>query len=176
MRLAARRPLLVRTLTLMNTGPDPEPWTNRVRYGFLARLVAVVGTAPFTGIAVKQLFGETTRSDPAQGAMLEEWTMKLKRRPRNVADALSGVMNRQGVTPDELRSIGCPTLVIAGDDDTARPPDDSERLASFIPGARLVRIPGCGHSSSLEAPQAVIQAMQGLIEPARERHPRVAGG
>jgi pimeloyl-ACP methyl ester carboxylesterase len=175
MRLAARRPLLVRTLTLMNTGPDREPWTNRLRYGFLARLVALVGTAPFTGIAVKQLFGKTTRGNPAQRGMLEEWTGKLKRRPRNVAEALSGVMNREEVTPDELRSIACPTLVIAGEDDTARPPDDSERLASFIPGARLVRIPGCGHSSSLEAPQAVIQALQGLITPAAER-PRLVSG
>jgi pimeloyl-ACP methyl ester carboxylesterase len=173
MRLAARRPFLVRTLTLMNTGPDREEWSNRLRYGFLARLVALVGTAPFTGIAVKQLFGKTTRNNPAQRVMLDEWTEKLKRRPRNVAEALSGVMNRQEVTPDELRAIGCPTLVIAGEDDTARPPDDSERLVSFIPGARLVRIPGCGHSSSLEAPHAVVQAMQGLIQLAVERRPRV---
>jgi len=176
MRLAARRPLLVRSLTLMNTGPDREPWSNRLRYGFLARLVAVVGTAPFTGIAVKQLFGKTTRNNPAQRFMLEEWTEKLKRRPRHIAEALAGVMNRQEVTPDELRSIGCPTLVIAGEDDTARPPEDSERLASFIPNARLVRIPGCGHSSALEAPHAVVEAMQELIEPALERRPRVAGG
>lgn len=176
MRLAARRPLLVRSLTLMNTGPDREPWSTRLRYGFLAQLVAVVGTAPFTGIAVKQLFGKTTRRNPAQRLMLKEWTEKLKLRPRSVARALSGVMNRQEVTADELRSIGCPTLVIAGEDDTARPPDDSERLASFIPGARLVRIPGCGHSSSLEAPQAIIRAMQELIEPAAERRPRVARG
>ena len=175
MRLAARRPLLVRTLTLMNTGPDREQWFNRLRYGFLARLVAVTGAAPFTGIAVKQLFGKTTRQDPAQRPMLEDWTNKLKRRRRNIAEALSGVMNRREVTSDELRSIGCPTLVIAGEDDTARPPDDSERLASFIPGARLVRIPGSGHSSSLEKPEAVTQAIRELIASPADTRQRVSG-
>jgi len=163
MRLAARRPALVRSLTLMNTGPDREPWSNRLRYGLLAQLVRVVGTAPFTGTAVKALFGETTRRDPERKAMLAEWTAKLRGRPRNVAQALTGVIKRHEVGPDELRSINCPTLVIAGEDDTSRPPKDSERLASFIPKARLVRIPGSGHSSSLEAPEAVTAAILDLL-------------
>ena len=163
MRLAARRPALVRTLTLMNTGPDREPWPNRLRYGLLAQLVRVVGTAPFTGTAVKALFGETTRRNPQRKAMLAEWTAKLRGRPRNVAQALMGVLTRRQVGPDELRTIKCPTLVIAGEDDTSRPPRDSERLAAFIPKARLVRIPGSGHSSSLEAPEAVTAAILDLL-------------
>jgi pimeloyl-ACP methyl ester carboxylesterase len=164
MRLAARRPALLRTLTLMNTGPDREPFLNRLRYGFLAQLVRVMGTAPFTPIAVKALFGETTRRSPERRAMLEEWTAKLRRRPPHVAHALMGVIQRRPVTADELRTIACPTLVITGEDDTSRPPRDSERLASFIPKARLVRIPGSGHSSSLEAPDAVTAAMEELLQ------------
>jgi pimeloyl-ACP methyl ester carboxylesterase len=167
MRLAARRPVLVRTLTLMNTGAEKEPWLDRLRYGLLARLVPLVGTAPFTGIAMNALFGETTRRNPAQRVMLEEWKQKLRRRPRSTADALIGVMNRLEVTPGELGSIACPTLVIAGEEDTARPPRDSERLAACIPGARLVRVPGCGHSSALESPETVTQVMQELVKSAR---------
>src|SRR5262249_23244871 len=84
---------------------------------------------------------------------------------RKVAQALMSVIKRREVGPDELRSINCPTLVIAGEDDTSRPPRDSERLASFIPKARLVRIPGSGHSSSLEAPEAVTAAILDLLTP-----------
>src|SRR5262249_1583966 len=69
LRLAARRPALIRSLTLMNTGACREPWSNRLRYGLLAQLVRVVGTAPFTGTAVKALFGETTSRDPERQAM-----------------------------------------------------------------------------------------------------------
>jgi 3-oxoadipate enol-lactonase len=163
LRLAARRPALVRTLTLMNTGAASEPWSSRVRYGFLAQLVRLVGPGPFSGVAVNALFGKTTRRSPERRAMLEEWTAKLRSRPRNVAEALLGVMQRDEVTTEELRAIRCPTLIIAGEDDTARPPSDSERLATFIPGARLVRITGAGHSSALEAPDAVVAAMRGLL-------------
>ena len=163
LRLAVRRPALLRTLTLMNTGAEREPWPSRVRYGFLAQMVRLAGPGPFTGVAVKALFGSTTRRSPDRRAMLEEWTARLRQRPRNVAEALLGVMQRREVTTDELRTIQCPTLIIAGEDDTARPPGDSERMAAFIPGARLVRITGSGHSSALEAPDAVIAAMRGLL-------------
>lgn len=176
LRLGARRPALLRTLTLMNTGAEREPWPSRLRYGFLVQLVRLIGPGPFTGTAVKALFGSTTRHKPAQRAMLEEWTAKLKRRPRSVAEALLAVMQRSEVTSDELRTIQCPTLIITGEDDTSRPPNDSERLAKFIPGARLVRIPGSGHSSSLEAPEAVIQAIEQLLGARTEVRERAAIG
>jgi 3-oxoadipate enol-lactonase len=162
-RLAVRHPELVRSLTLMGTGAEKEPFASRMRYGFLAQLVKVVSPAPFIRMAVRELFGVTTRNNAAQHAMLEEWTTKLRSRPRNTAKSLLGIMNRKDVT-DELGLIRCPTLVIVGEDDTARPPQDAERLASGIRGARLVRIPGCGHSSSLEAPDAVNAAMRELLQ------------
>jgi 3-oxoadipate enol-lactonase len=162
-RLAARHPELVHSLTLMGTGAETEPLFNRMRYGFLAQLIKVVSPAPFTPIAVKELFGATTRSSPAHRPMLEQWTAKLRSRPRNIGKSLLGVMNRRSVTA-ELGAIRCPTLVIVGEDDTARPPRDAERLAAGIHGARLVRIPGCGHSSSLEAPDQVTAAMRELLQ------------
>jgi 3-oxoadipate enol-lactonase len=171
MRLAARRPELVRTLTLMNTGAEREPLSGRVRYNFLAQLVKLVGTKPFTSIAVKELFGKSTRasSDPAKQAMLKEWTAKLASRPKNIARALLGVMNRPEFSKDELARIQCPTLIIAGDDDMAQPPIVSERMAEAIPNSRVVHIPACGHSSSLEQPEAVINAMRELILDANKR-------
>jgi pimeloyl-ACP methyl ester carboxylesterase len=175
MRLAARRPALVRTLTLMNTGAEAEPWPNRLRYGFLAHLVRLVGTGPFSSIAVNALFGRTTRSSTERKAMLEEWTKKLRRRPRNVAEALLGVMRRKEVTGDELGAIRCPTLIIAGEEDTARPPADSEHLAACIPEARLVCLAGSGHSSVLEVPEAVIEAMRGLLGESKVLSVRAAG-
>jgi pimeloyl-ACP methyl ester carboxylesterase len=175
LRLAARRPVLVATLTLMNTGADKEPWPSRLRYGFLAQLVRLVGARPLAGVAVKALFGETTRQSARQRPMLDEWKAKLRKRPRNVAEALVAVIERREVTTDELRSIQCPTLIIAGEEDTERPASDSERMATFIPGAQLVHIPGAGHSIALEAPEAVIAAMQGLFDSCETPHASAAG-
>lgn len=166
MRLAAHHPELVRTLTLMNTTATSEKLPNRIKYGVLAQMVKIVSPAPFTPIAVKELFGRTTRSSASRRAMLDEWTGKVRSRPRNLAYSLLAVMNRREFRADELAVIRCPTLVITGDDDTAQPPNNSESMAAGIRGARVVSIPGAGHSSSLETPDAVIAAMRTLFSTA----------
>jgi 3-oxoadipate enol-lactonase len=169
MRLAARHPELVRTLTLMNTTADKEKLPSRMRYAFLAQLVKMMGTAPFTSMAVKELFGRTTRGSAQRRAMLEAWTGKLRTRPKNIAHSLQAVMGRREFRNEELDAIRCPTLVITGADDTAQPPRNAERLAARIRGAKLLEIPGAGHSSSLEAPEAVTAAIRELLRTAQAR-------
>lgn len=58
-----------------------------------------------------------------------------------------------------LASIHCPTLVLVGAEDAATPPALSEEMAAAIPSARLVKIPDCGHLSTLERPEAVTRAL-----------------
>jgi pimeloyl-ACP methyl ester carboxylesterase len=163
MRLAAHHPTLVRTLTLMNTTSNKEILPNRIKYAALAQLVKLVSFAPFTPIAVKGLFGATSRSNPSRRPMLEEWTAKLMSRPRNIARSLSAVMNRREFTTEEMALIQCPTLVITGEEDAPQPPKNSESMVKGIRSARMVCIPMAGHSSPLEAPEAVIAAMRELL-------------
>jgi pimeloyl-ACP methyl ester carboxylesterase len=54
-----------------------------------------------------------------------------------------------------LPSIKCPTLVLVGEQDELTPPFLSEEMAAGIPGAKLVKVPHCGHLSTLEQPDAV---------------------
>ncbi len=163
MRVAAHHPELIRTLTLMNTTATKEQMLNRIKYAFLAQMVKIFSPAPFTPIAIKELFGRTTRMSAEHRAMLEQWTGKLRARPRNIARSLSAVMNRREFRAGEMAAITCPTLIITGDDDTAQPPRNSASLIAGIRGARHVNIPGAGHSSPLEQPEAVITAMQELF-------------
>ena len=58
-----------------------------------------------------------------------------------------------------LAAIACPTLVLVGEQDKGTPPELSREIAAGIPGSRLVIIPGSGHLSTLEQPQAVNQAL-----------------
>lgn len=66
----------------------------------------------------------------------------------------SSMLRRFAETPDRLehlRAVSCPTLVLVGElDHPFRAP--SEALARTIPDARLVVLPGGGHSPQLEAP------------------------
>jgi 3-oxoadipate enol-lactonase len=53
-----------------------------------------------------------------------------------------------------LADIRIPVLCLAGEHDRNAPPPMMERMATKIPGARYVRLPGIGHLPNLEAPKA----------------------
>lgn len=84
--------------------------------------------------------------------------------PEYVKAALRAMAER----PDSsslLPSMTVPTLVIVGEEDTITPPSDAERMASAIPGARLVRIAGAAHLSNYEKPDEVNEAVQSASAP-----------
>ena len=69
-----------------------------------------------------------------------------------------------------LGDIAAPTLVVVGELDEETPPAYAEALAVGIPGARLAVIPGAGHYTPLEAPDALNALLRdhvGDVETAR---------
>jgi pimeloyl-ACP methyl ester carboxylesterase len=73
------------------------------------------------------------------------------------------IMTRPDCRP-LLTSVQCPTLVLVGDGDELTPPMLSEEIAAGITGARLVRVPDCGHLSTLERPEPVNRALVEWLE------------
>ena len=65
---------------------------------------------------------------------------------------------------DALRTVRCPCLVLAGEQDLQTPPAMAREIADLIPGARLVIVPACGHLSTLERPDAVNAALGDWLE------------
>jgi pimeloyl-ACP methyl ester carboxylesterase len=59
-------------------------------------------------------------------------------------------MARRPDSVPTLARITCPTLVVFGEQDQIVPFGESQRMASTVKGARLVRIPGAGHLPNLE--------------------------
>lgn len=57
-----------------------------------------------------------------------------------------------------------PALVVVGEKDTITPPEKAQQIADTLPNAELVRIPGAGHLSSLEAPEAFNGALEAFLE------------
>lgn len=69
--------------------------------------------------------------------------------------------SESGARPiDVLDTITMPTTVIVGDRDVPCFIEMAQVLAGGIPGARLVNIPGAGHMTPMEAPTAVLRALQ----------------
>lgn len=63
-----------------------------------------------------------------------------------------------------LPSIRCPALVLVGEQDALTPPVLAEEIAAGIPGAKLVKVPDCGHLSTIERPEAVNAALSAWME------------
>lgn len=80
-----------------------------------------------------------------------------------IAGALEAMLGRPDSTPI-LSSIAVPTLVLCGDEDVLTPPADSEALHQGIPGSRLVMLPGAGHLSNLEVPEAFSGALREFLD------------
>jgi len=56
---------------------------------------------------------------------------------------------------DRLALITAPTLILQGEEDILVPPENADVLGVRIPDARVVHIPGAGHSLAFEAAETV---------------------
>lgn len=161
MRMAARRPDLVRSLMLLETSADPEPLENVGRYRLLTTVTRLVGAGPIKGRIAPIMLGKTLLGDPARKAELAGFLDVMARR-RDIWRAVNGVIDRAGVY-DELARITAPTVVMVGSEDVATPRPKAERIVGAIRGARLVEIPRAGHSSPVEEPAAVTAAISEFL-------------
>jgi pimeloyl-ACP methyl ester carboxylesterase len=164
MRLAARRPDLVRSVILLETSADEEPKENVGRYKLLGNVGRWFGYGVVAGQVMPIMFGKTFIRDPARAAERAYWRARLIRNDRTgIQRALAGVIERAPIYP-ELSKVTVPALVIVGDEDVATVPEKARRIASAIAGAELVVIPKAGHSSTIEEPVAVNSAIVRFLD------------
>jgi 3-oxoadipate enol-lactonase/4-carboxymuconolactone decarboxylase len=64
-----------------------------------------------------------------------------------------------------LGAISAPTIVVAGADDPASPPEQAELICDSIPHARLVVIEQAAHLANVEQPKAVTSALLDHLAP-----------
>ncbi|MEV6217806.1 alpha/beta fold hydrolase [Nocardia sp. NPDC051833] len=163
LRLAARHPELLRSLTLLDTSADAEDPAKIAEYHRLAWALRWFGHRPVLGRVAPHLFGPAFLASSTGRATVREWSRRLAATQRvALRDAVHGVTARPTIAP-ELPSITAPTLVLVGADDTATPPARSDRIATLIPHADHHVLPACGHSSSLEQPDLVTDHLRRFL-------------
>ena len=163
MRLAIRRPELLKSLILIETTADPEPEENRGPYRKLAFIGRWLGFRLVVDRLMPIMFSQSFLNDPAKAETREKWRSHLLGLNRKgTSRAAHGVIDREGVY-EQLGQIATPTLIIVGDEDVATVPLKSERMHAAIAGSQLVVIPKAGHSSSIEQPEAVTAALEAFL-------------
>jgi len=110
------------------------------------------------------------------GAVVDSMLPKMltKSAPPELVDEAESIMSSSsvdGVTtalkamaerPDStalLRMIRVPSLIVVGSDDTITPPSDAARMATALPDARTMIIPGAAHLSNMEQADVFNQAV-----------------
>ena len=161
LRLAPER---VQRLALMSTGTTPlAPGEvgDKERAGRMA-LLELAQTRGMRAMGRQWAAGMVhpdRQATPLFDAVLD---MIDRSNPRQFAAQQKALLNRPDATP-LLAGIRCPTLVLTGKDDTWSGPAQHHAIASAIPGAELVIVPGASHMVTLEKPIAVTEAMRAWL-------------
>ncbi len=76
--------------------------------------------------------------------------------------ALRGMAAR-GDSQDILARYGGPALIVVGEKDALTPVENSTQMLNLMSGAKLVVIPGAGHLSNIEAPEAFNRSLDDFL-------------
>lgn len=155
--LAARHPGRVAALILADTRAEPDtPEAKEGRHASAA-LVRAEGSAPFLDDFVPRLVAPGDHASLHAARAIAD-----AQEPEAVARALEALAGRADRVPD-LPAIAAPALVIVGSEDALTPKPFARALADGLPDAELLEIPGAGHLTALEAPDAFAGAVRDFL-------------
>jgi 3-oxoadipate enol-lactonase len=156
-----RYPHRVATLALVDTSAGFGSVSKEVRRDFLARrlepLERGLTPADIAPEVVEVLVAKS--ASPAARQRMRASMEALRVEPYK--QALHAIMTTDFRAL--LPRIKVPTLVIVGEEDVVTPPSDAEFLAKNIPDVAVVTIPGTGHLTNIEQPEAFNAALERLL-------------
>ncbi|HIY41160.1 MAG TPA: alpha/beta fold hydrolase [Candidatus Nocardiopsis merdipullorum] len=172
-RVAARHPDRVRTLTSMSAVPGDTGGLNTLRYIDLRSIPRLSRMKyPNTKEGTIQAHLAISRFCASPGHPFDE--QKARAQAERLADtgtrdtqAQSRQIGAQWHGP-AINTITVPTLVLHGQDDPLIRPRAARVIASRIPGARLVTLPGVGHDIPAPVRHTVAAEIRALADHSAE--------
>ncbi|MEI7772404.1 MAG: alpha/beta fold hydrolase [Chloroflexales bacterium] len=82
--------------------------------------------------------------------------------PQGIAGALRGMALRPDSTAS-LRAASVPAVVIVGEEDGLTPPTEAGQITMALAGSYVMTLPGAGHLSSMESPEAFTTALRAFL-------------
>src|SRR3954454_24756824 len=160
---AVRHPARLAALILADTraGADSAE-TRKARDGAIGRIKAS-GSGPYLDGSLARLL-----SPSASAELVGFLRGRAETREASLIAGIEAMRDRPDRT-GQLGAIRVPTLTIRGSDDQVTPALDMQQMAGAIAGARFVTIPGAGHLSHIEAPQAFQRELMPFLGTALQR-------
>lgn len=152
----------VRSLVLCDTRPGADTEAGRRARVELALRIQREGASAAADAMLPGLISETTRrTRPEVEARLR--SIIESNPPDGLVRALEAMADRPDST-ELLPTITVPTLVVVGEADAVTPVAEAEAMAERVPDALLRVIPGAGHVSSIENPEAFGRELVQFLE------------
>jgi 3-oxoadipate enol-lactonase len=148
-------------LVLCDTKAQPDTAEAAKNRYTLAMKVVAEGPTVVAEAMLPKLFAAESQSRIPEVIEAQRRVM-LAASPEGIAAALRGMAERADTRP-WLANITVPTLVIVGTEDGISPPAEMREIAAAIPGAQFVEVPGAGHMTTLEQPEAVNTALRRFL-------------
>lgn len=170
--LALARPDLVRSLIIVNSGPDMVPRTPAIAAALAKRVLITTFLGP-SGMA--RTLAPILFPKPEQAELRERFRNSLSANdPIAYRRTTLGLMGWSVL--DRLHEIACPVLVVASERDYT-PVAFKRAYTSRMRDARLVELPDSGHLASLDQPVRLAEvALDFLAEVEGVESGRAAGG
>lgn len=147
-----RAPERVAALALLATlAPADGPAQTARREGY----IRLVEDGRFDAVAeerIPMLVAPARRSDEVLADAIRQ--MARETGPEVFLRQQRAIMSRQDSGPT-LAAIAVRTLIVWGEEDGITTRAHQDEILAGVPGARLATLPGCGHLSTLEAPDQV---------------------
>jgi pimeloyl-ACP methyl ester carboxylesterase len=161
LRAALRHPDRVAGLILIDTQAGSEDENRAPMYEAFAEVVATQGwNQHILENSCISMFG-TSASEDLKRHWMDRWAAQ---ETFDARQDLWAVTRREDIT-DRLGEIEHPAIVIHGEEDAAIEMERAEKLADGLKNlVELVKVPRAGHSSTVEQPEPVTEAMERFLQ------------
>jgi pimeloyl-ACP methyl ester carboxylesterase len=167
LQLAVDTPDLVRSLTIVNSGPEMILRTMKQRIAIYQRFVIVrlMGMRKM-GVVLSKVLLPRPEHEGLRETFVERWARNV---PGAYLRALRALIGWS--VSARLGTIKCPTLILAADQDYT-PVAYKEFYAAAIPGSQLVVIPDARHMLPVERPAEYNDAVMHFLAGVSAKHAR----
>jgi pimeloyl-ACP methyl ester carboxylesterase len=153
---ALAEPALLRSLTLMSSGPAAIPHPAASNLELISQALPVMDLEAIW--AAKRQLEEPTETEPPSPEVAEFLRRRFLANSPTALLRFAEILRTEEDRTAELAQVDVPVLVAFGEDDDAWPPSVQAEMAARL-AARVAAVAGAGHSPAVENPGATVSAL-----------------
>ncbi|QSQ19043.1 alpha/beta fold hydrolase [Pyxidicoccus parkwayensis] len=158
LQLAVDRPELVRSLVIINSGPEVKARTLRRKFDFALRLVVLwlLGPMRMAKILAPRLFPKPEQEDLRQRVL----DTLGHNDPDAYRRATRGLLGWSVL--ERIKDVTCPVLVLHSERDYT-PLAEKQAYVDLLPDARLQVLSDSGHAAPLDQPERLAEVVEAFL-------------